>query len=384
MSGQGNIKISFDALTQQSQTMATLKDEYDGLFSQVVSILNEMNDGWSENLANNFVGKISTAQKGFAKIVEMLECGSTVAKEASSGFIDVNSAMARQQSGSYANLFADFLTNPSYLGTPDPAMLDVLQHFSKQEIGNFGPIKDQLLMANGSPEMLETLAKLEAQVFGTDYLSQIQSSGNLIGDLLTGKISSDTIDNLSNLVDIGKIGEAIGFSDGTGMGMIIEGLKRTFGDGENIDTIDPAMIDLCDDWSKVQEAFSNGNYLEAAAGAFYYPLEASTEMVSGIVVDGVGGLVNNFMEQSGLDKVVGVLPLDQVNDQLKDWTGIDFGEFPSALAENMREEFGNRVDATVQGIPIVTEYIGEQIENGISSVGNLFEDIGSGIASWFK
>ena len=76
-----NILLSFEELIAQSQSMKTLKDEYDAMFTQVVSILNEMNEGWSDNLANNFAGKITTAQKGFSKIVEMLECGENVAKE---------------------------------------------------------------------------------------------------------------------------------------------------------------------------------------------------------------------------------------------------------------------------------------------------------------
>ena len=78
-----NQKIVLDAaeLLSQSESLKSLGDEYDAMFTKVTSILNEMNDGWSENLSNNFVGKISTAQKGFAKIVEMLECGQNVAKE---------------------------------------------------------------------------------------------------------------------------------------------------------------------------------------------------------------------------------------------------------------------------------------------------------------
>ena len=105
MSGNEKIVLNAAELMTQSESMKTLKDEYDAMFTKVTSILNEMNDGWSENLANNFVGKISTAQKGFSKIVEMLMCGQTVAKEAATSFEDVNAVMARQISGAFSGLF---------------------------------------------------------------------------------------------------------------------------------------------------------------------------------------------------------------------------------------------------------------------------------------
>ena len=105
MSESEVIKLDVTTLLTQSASMKSLKEEYNSLFTNVTSILNEMNDGWSENLANNFIGKISTAQKGFAKIVDMLEVGENVAKEAANSFEEVNAVMARQMSGSFAGLF---------------------------------------------------------------------------------------------------------------------------------------------------------------------------------------------------------------------------------------------------------------------------------------
>ena len=102
MSGSEHIELDVSTLLAQSGSMKTLKEDYSAMFSKVVSILGEMNNGWSENLSNNFSGKITTAQKGFAKIVEMLECGENTAKEAATSFEDINNIMARQMSGTFA------------------------------------------------------------------------------------------------------------------------------------------------------------------------------------------------------------------------------------------------------------------------------------------
>lgn len=74
------IKLSPEELMAQSTEMASLKSEYEALFSQVTNALNGINDSWSENLSSNFSGKIQSAQKSFASVANMLLNGSTAAK----------------------------------------------------------------------------------------------------------------------------------------------------------------------------------------------------------------------------------------------------------------------------------------------------------------
>ena len=74
------ILLTPEILIAQSAQMQTLGSEFESLFSQVTTVLNGMNDSWSENIATNFVSKILLAQQSFSSIVNMLENGSNAAR----------------------------------------------------------------------------------------------------------------------------------------------------------------------------------------------------------------------------------------------------------------------------------------------------------------
>lgn len=378
-----NEKIVLDAaeLLSQSESLKSLGDEYDAMFTKVTSILNEMNDGWSENLANNFVGKISTAQKGFSKIVEMLMCGQTVAKEAATSFEDVNAVMARQISGAFSGLFEniDLGSLSGMIGTG--VNLDLLKGaWSKLSSG------DGIMQLSGLSDILntgkiadiyETLSQLELDEFGSNLLGQVKDGLNVFSDLLSGDMKSDSIESLANLIDVDAIGEAIGFSDGTGMGIIVEGMKRYF-DPEN-----PITLDYLEDMGQVAEAFKDGDYLEAITGGFFHTLEGSTKLVTSVVADGVGGIIDYAIDQSGAGIILDNMPWDQVNDAFQQVTGIDGEHLLKNIGPTMSEVFSERVDATIEGVPIIVDYVGEQIGNGVEAVGNFFEDASSAVAGFF-
>lgn len=50
----GNIKLTPEELLAQSTEMASIQSEFESLFSQVTSSLNNLNGSWSEALAGNF------------------------------------------------------------------------------------------------------------------------------------------------------------------------------------------------------------------------------------------------------------------------------------------------------------------------------------------
>ena len=59
----------------QSQEMSSLKNQYESLFQSVDGILIDVNNSWSENLANNFSGKLAAAKNSFSKVTQMLRSG---------------------------------------------------------------------------------------------------------------------------------------------------------------------------------------------------------------------------------------------------------------------------------------------------------------------
>ena len=76
-----DIKLTPEELMAQAQEMTSLQGEFESLFGQVSTALQGMNDSWSENLASNFAGKITAAQKTFTSVTNMLGNGALVASK---------------------------------------------------------------------------------------------------------------------------------------------------------------------------------------------------------------------------------------------------------------------------------------------------------------
>lgn len=90
----GNIKLTPEELLAQSTEMASIQSEFESLFSQVTSSLNNLNGSWSEALAGNFSGKISAAQKSFSSVAEMMANGATAARVGANTFSEPGAVLS--------------------------------------------------------------------------------------------------------------------------------------------------------------------------------------------------------------------------------------------------------------------------------------------------
>lgn len=326
MSGNDHIELSVEELTAQSASMKMLKEDYNSMFNKVTSILNEMNEGWSENLANNFVGKIGTAQKGFAKIVEMLECGENVAKEAASSFEDINSVMARQISGGFSSLFENVT------GYKFDDVVDVV--FSKEL-------------------WQDVWADMQTTDAWRRWVDKFTSVGDLYGDwaaLEKATFGTGVLSTASGIID--------------GIGTAVDNVLDVFdGKNEYYNAYEQSMT------TTVVDAISEGNYLQAGVGATLYTLEAATGFVVDTAFDGVEAV----LEGSG---IMDILPVETIENV----TGLDFDVVIPAVADGIEQGVSDMIDASVQG----WGYIEDSLQEGMSYVGDLFEDAGSAIASWFN
>lgn len=88
------IKLRPEELLAQSSEMADLKAEYEDFFQGVTGVLNSINRSWSENLSNNFSGKILTAQNSFGRVTGMLQAGVSATQNAANTFGTVDSHLA--------------------------------------------------------------------------------------------------------------------------------------------------------------------------------------------------------------------------------------------------------------------------------------------------
>ena len=82
-----------ETLLAQAGEMQNLTAEYEALFSKVTGTLNDTNNHWSELLAHNFAGKISSAQQSFASITELLSSGAAAAKNSATTMQSVDQSL---------------------------------------------------------------------------------------------------------------------------------------------------------------------------------------------------------------------------------------------------------------------------------------------------
>lgn len=98
------IKLDAAELKYQASEMTALGTEYEHLFSSVSSILKDVNNNWSPNLANNFSGKIASAQKGFSNVVEMLNFGAEAANSSAESFENIDVVIAQKTNRNDSNV----------------------------------------------------------------------------------------------------------------------------------------------------------------------------------------------------------------------------------------------------------------------------------------
>ena len=402
MNNHENIVLNATELIAQSDSMKALREEYNAMFSQVSSVLNQMNDGWSENLANNFTGKIATAQKGFAKIVEMLECGEMVAKEAATSFEDINAVMARQISGGFASIFSEFDIQQAishihnifdinnvlkpwekmqenmpegimiFSDTNKPVDLSELvvpfeNSLTKSMLHFVGPggvlNKDQL------KDAINQLANAESGVFGTDYINKAKDIYNGIEDVFNGKMTSDVIDGITSVVDMDTVSSVLGFTDGTALGLLTNSLKKFFGDGENLDSFSPSTIEFADHWQGVLDAYQSGDYIEAGVSGVFRALEGSTKLITESAIDMSVNTITSVTDFLGVTDIMND-SMQHINDVIESGTGIDIIEVLPQIGETISNGYDDVVTHVIDG----TVNVIENITDGVAAVGDLFEN----------
>lgn len=82
-----------ETLLAQAGEMQNLTAEYEALFSKVTGTLNDTNNNWSELLARNFTGKISSAQQSFTSITDLLASGAAAAKNSATTLQSVDQSL---------------------------------------------------------------------------------------------------------------------------------------------------------------------------------------------------------------------------------------------------------------------------------------------------
>lgn len=93
-----NLSLSPAELRNQAARMHSLMNDYDSLFSELIRILRTVNDNWSENLSNNFEGKLSSAQHCCAVILDTLQFGMDAANQSADSFEGIDAVLSSKLS----------------------------------------------------------------------------------------------------------------------------------------------------------------------------------------------------------------------------------------------------------------------------------------------
>lgn len=201
----GNIKLTPEELLAQSTEMASIQSEFESLFSQVTSSLNNLNGSWSEALAGNFSGKISAAQKSFSAVAEMMANGATAARVSANTFSEPGAVLSLICGGGESGSFSgssellSWIAENAQTGVNSDLMIGAISKMTGVDAAGAKDILGKV-MKGDYEGVLDTVADK-----GVDWVA-----GALSGDL-----GSDTW--------VGQLEEATGGTLG------LAGLEKSFG-----------------------------------------------------------------------------------------------------------------------------------------------------------
>lgn len=192
-----DIKLSPELLMSQSTELASMKNDFDGLFTQVTGVLNGMNESWSENLARNFAGKITGAQKSFSSVLNMLTNSSQAARISSLAF----------SSGNAGNILSHMLGTGNTEIMKD-GMSKLADWLSGKELDKAAAawISEQLGMGADA----ETIKNAVSQIMDGDFEGALKTAGekgiDLLAKSLSGSIEAGSWVDQLNQATGGKLG----------------------------------------------------------------------------------------------------------------------------------------------------------------------------------
>ena len=203
----GNIKLTPEELLAQSTEMASIQSEFESLFSQMASTLNNLNGCWSEALAGNFSGKICAAQKSFSAVAEMMANGATAARVGANTFSEPGAVLSLICGGGESGSFSGSSDLMSWIA-------------ENAQIGGFAKNSD--LMIGAISKMIGVDAAGAKDILGKvmkgDYEGVLDTVADKGIDWVAGALSGD----LGSDTWVGQLEEATGGTLG------LAGLEKSF------------------------------------------------------------------------------------------------------------------------------------------------------------
>lgn len=178
------IQLTPSELISQSSEMSSLQGEYEALFGRVNSTLNSVNDSWSANLANNFAGKISSAQKSFSNMTALLSQGASVAAQSARTMENVDKLL----SSTISNLSLDETSSNSRTNGRTAGFAESLSEDLNEDIKTTGELIDKF--EEEYEKIPLWLRKNLEKVIGDDAVTVLKTTF----DIISGDADWDTLE----------------------------------------------------------------------------------------------------------------------------------------------------------------------------------------------
>ena len=342
------IQLTPAELLAQSQEMLALQKEFEDLFKNTGTILGQVNSNWSEVLANNFMGKLQSAQKAFSQITSMLGQGGNLAATSAHTFESMDDLLAKNVAGGLlqdvAGKMSEVVTN-AINGVTGKAggLFDDLGNLMKDEWEN---LKEGWKETGNFLEWLggkysDIPGPIRNKIEGI-LGSQLTAAGSITYDIITGDVSWDTAEDFLSEIMENPYVDAV---KGT--------FEYVFGGGiiEQQAAYDEASM----------QYFEEGNVVAGATiatGSFLDTIGLG-------VIDVGGGLVTGFVE--GLPGF----------GLLQDALGFDLSDSWNNLMDDAHEGFSNMIESAGEHIAEfeedVKDFVGDVYEGAKDFVGDVYD-----------
>lgn len=345
------IELTPEELKSQAQEMAALQTEFESLFNGTSSLLTTINGNWSATLANNFDGKINSAQNAFRKVTEMLGKGSELAMVSANTYQSMDDLLAKatlqsvnrgtgaaamSMSGSIASKAGDMQSG--FWNYMKESTVESWKD-AKNTIGYLEELYEQI------PEMQR---KLIEEVYKNIVPKDLQVAWSTAEDIITGDINWDTASRIGRFVT----------KDNVKAGVV----ARTF------DYLHDIWNGYTSADAQAQELMTNGQFvngLTQEVGVF-------TNYVIGGTVEILGKWGTDLIE-----KIPGV-------SFVEDMTGFDLGDKWDGAMENVHSGISHAFEYAGEKLQEGADYVVEGAQKIGHAVGEGISNIGSGIVGLFK
>lgn len=347
----GKIQLTPEELLSQCQEMSSLKNQYESLFQSVDGILNDVNNSWSENLANNFSGKLAAAKNSFSKVTQMLQVGAEITGTSAKTFESVDQQLSALFSDSAdRNGLTQSMAGITGLFSQTGQLFKESTIRGKKDLGDLMDIVEQWRDSSGGKKA-EGLYGLVNLALGDDSpLGYWKSGYEITEDIVTGDVGWDTFKTFLDASGVSSKVDAV----------ILTG-KALFGkDSYYTQRMDELQGDMA---RHLQE----GDILGTAF------------LMGGALVDVVGkGVVD-----VGSQLIADTLHLKTINNVIEGFTGVDIGGAINDAADKAGDGISDFIDTGGEVLGDLSENIKDAGSDAVAFVGNVFTEAKDALGDFF-